>query len=162
MSGVESASKNEYQDIPGGKGDRCVGVTTLPTSCVECLEIWEYSRPRRPVTGMPYLTLPYLTLPYFALWLRRLVTGPFLWRTEFNSRHVHMRYCVFKGALGQNIRRVLRGVSFHYNSISTAYLYFIRPKLYNLNKLLNKALLSHCVRKRRWEFEMEMNYRKWL
>ena len=37
--GVESASKNEYQDIPGGKGGRCIGVTTLPPSCAECLEI---------------------------------------------------------------------------------------------------------------------------
>ena len=26
---------------PGGKGGRCVGVTTLPPSCAECLEIWE-------------------------------------------------------------------------------------------------------------------------
>ena len=33
--------KNEYRVIPGGKGGRCVGVTTLRPSCVECLEIWE-------------------------------------------------------------------------------------------------------------------------
>ena len=33
--------KNEYQDIPGGKGGRYVRVTTLPPSCAECLEIWE-------------------------------------------------------------------------------------------------------------------------
>jgi hypothetical protein len=39
--GVDSASKNEYQDIPGGKDDRCVSVTTLPPSCAECLEILE-------------------------------------------------------------------------------------------------------------------------
>jgi hypothetical protein len=30
--GVDSASKNEYQDTPGGKGGRCVRVTTLPPS----------------------------------------------------------------------------------------------------------------------------------
>ena len=40
VPGVDSASKNEYQDIPGGKGGRCVGVTTLPPSCTECSEIW--------------------------------------------------------------------------------------------------------------------------
>ena len=28
-------------DIPGGKGGRCVEVTTLPPSCVDCQEIWE-------------------------------------------------------------------------------------------------------------------------
>jgi hypothetical protein len=39
--GVDSASKNEYQDIPGGKDGRCVRVTTLPPSCAECLKILE-------------------------------------------------------------------------------------------------------------------------
>ena len=39
-TGVDSDSKNEYQDIPGGKGGRCVRVTTLPPSCAECLVIW--------------------------------------------------------------------------------------------------------------------------
>ena len=55
--GVDSASKNEYQDIPRGKGGRCVRVTTLPPSCAMCLEIWnlnrpEPSRPHRPVIGV--------------------------------------------------------------------------------------------------------------
>ena len=39
--GVDSASKNENQDIPGGKDGRCVRLTTLPPSCAECLEILE-------------------------------------------------------------------------------------------------------------------------
>ena len=39
--GVDLASKNEYQDIPGGKDGRCVRVTTLPPSCAERLEILE-------------------------------------------------------------------------------------------------------------------------
>jgi len=40
---VDSASsRNEYQEyFLGGKGDRCGWLTTLPTSCTECLEIWE-------------------------------------------------------------------------------------------------------------------------
>ena len=25
----------------GGKGSRCVGLTTLPPSCADCLEMWE-------------------------------------------------------------------------------------------------------------------------
>jgi hypothetical protein len=37
--GDDLVSKNEYQDIPGGKDGRCVRVTTLPPSCAECLEI---------------------------------------------------------------------------------------------------------------------------
>ena len=28
-----------------GKGGRCVGLTTLPPSCVDCLEIWEPQPP---------------------------------------------------------------------------------------------------------------------
>ena len=39
--GVDSASKNEYQDIPGGKDGRCLRVKTIPPSCAECLEILE-------------------------------------------------------------------------------------------------------------------------
>ena len=32
----------EYQGIfPVGKRGRCVGQTTLPASCTDCLEIWE-------------------------------------------------------------------------------------------------------------------------
>jgi len=29
----------------GSKGGRCVGLTTVPPSCVECLEIWESQTP---------------------------------------------------------------------------------------------------------------------
>jgi len=41
--GINSASnRNEYQEyFMGGKGGRCVGLTTLPPSCADCLEIWE-------------------------------------------------------------------------------------------------------------------------
>jgi len=40
---VDSASnRNEYQAyFLGGKGSWCVGLTTLPPSCADCLEIWE-------------------------------------------------------------------------------------------------------------------------
>ena len=30
---------------PGGKSGRCVGLTTLPPSCADCLEIWEPQPP---------------------------------------------------------------------------------------------------------------------
>jgi hypothetical protein len=40
---VDSTSnRNEYQDyLLRGKGGLCVGLTSLPPSCVECLVIWE-------------------------------------------------------------------------------------------------------------------------
>src|SRR5215470_17916376 len=31
--------------FPGGKGGRCVGLTTLPPSCADCLKIWEPQPP---------------------------------------------------------------------------------------------------------------------
>jgi len=47
FSVVNSASNgNEYQIyFLGGKGGRCVGLTTLPPSCVDCHEIWEPQLP---------------------------------------------------------------------------------------------------------------------
>jgi hypothetical protein len=46
---VDSASnRNESQEyFLGGKGSRRVGLTTLPPSYVDCLEIW---KPQSPVT----------------------------------------------------------------------------------------------------------------
>jgi len=36
------SNRNEYQVyFLGGKFSQCVGLTTLPLSCVHCLEIWE-------------------------------------------------------------------------------------------------------------------------
>jgi hypothetical protein len=57
--GVDSASnRNEYQEyFLEGKGDRCVGLTTLPTSCADCLELlsWNPQGLSRPVMGLLYL-----------------------------------------------------------------------------------------------------------
>jgi len=45
--GVDSAcNRNEYQVyFLGGKGGRYVGMTTLPPSCSDFLEIWEPETP---------------------------------------------------------------------------------------------------------------------
>jgi len=54
--GVDSASnRNEYQEyFLGGRGGRCVGLTTLPPSGADCLEIWEPQPPGtlRACTGL--------------------------------------------------------------------------------------------------------------
>jgi hypothetical protein len=44
---INSASnKNEYQEyFLGGKGNWCIGLTTLPPSCAHCHEIWEPQPP---------------------------------------------------------------------------------------------------------------------
>jgi hypothetical protein len=44
--GVGSANRNEHQEyLLGGKGGRCVMLTTLPTSCADCIEIWDFQPP---------------------------------------------------------------------------------------------------------------------
>jgi len=45
--GVDSApNRYEYQEyFLGGKGGWCVGLTTLPPSCADCIEIWEPQPP---------------------------------------------------------------------------------------------------------------------
>ena len=62
---VDSASnRNEYQEyFLGGKGGRCVGLTTLPPSCADCLvnlgasTSWNPQGLFRPVMGFLYLFL---------------------------------------------------------------------------------------------------------
>ena len=46
-AGVGSATnRNEYQEyFLSGKGSRYIGLTTLPPSCADCLEIWEPQPP---------------------------------------------------------------------------------------------------------------------
>jgi len=39
---TEMSSRNIF---PGRKGGRCLGLTTLPPSCADCLEIWEPQLP---------------------------------------------------------------------------------------------------------------------
>jgi hypothetical protein len=44
---IDSASnRNEYQEyFQGGKGERSIGLTTLPLSYADCLEIWKPQPP---------------------------------------------------------------------------------------------------------------------
>jgi hypothetical protein len=53
---VDSASnRNEYQEyFLGGKGGRCVGLTMLPPSGADCLDIWE-PQPSGTLTACPGL-----------------------------------------------------------------------------------------------------------
>ena len=46
----------------GGKGGRCLGLTTLPPSRVDCLEIWDFKpmKPLGPVQGR--LTIYYVII----------------------------------------------------------------------------------------------------
>ena len=54
--GVDSLLEKRVSGIfPGVKGGRCIGLTTLPPSCANCLEIWEPQGLSWPVVGLLYL-----------------------------------------------------------------------------------------------------------
>ena len=61
------SNRNEYQEyfLGGVKGDQCIGLTTLPPSCADCLEIWEAQHPgtlwacNRHACGLLYLLLSF-------------------------------------------------------------------------------------------------------
>jgi hypothetical protein len=61
--GIDSASKNEYQDTPGGKDGRCVRLTTYHLHSAksredpEALTYWIPIGLLRPVMGQLYLYL---------------------------------------------------------------------------------------------------------
>jgi hypothetical protein len=38
---TQPVTEMSTRNISWGKGGRCLGLTTLPHSCVDCLEIWE-------------------------------------------------------------------------------------------------------------------------
>ena len=49
--------------FPGGKGGRCLELTTLPPSCADCLEIWGLNllEPSGPVQACNGIALPFTT-----------------------------------------------------------------------------------------------------
>jgi hypothetical protein len=59
VSGVDSSSnRNKYQEyFVGSKGGQCVGLTTLPPSCADLLEVWNPQGLSRPVQGLLYFHL---------------------------------------------------------------------------------------------------------
>jgi len=42
---LRSTQPEYHENFLVGKGGRCVGLTTLPLSCADCLEIWESQAP---------------------------------------------------------------------------------------------------------------------
>jgi hypothetical protein len=41
-----ASNRNEYQEyFLGGMGNQCVGLRILPSSCANCLEMWEPQHP---------------------------------------------------------------------------------------------------------------------
>jgi hypothetical protein len=52
--------KMSTRNIPGGKGGRCLRLTTLPPSRAECHEIWE---PKPPGTSGPHRACNGTTFP---------------------------------------------------------------------------------------------------
>ena len=45
LGSTQPLVKMSTRNIPGGKGVRCLGLSTTPPSCAECNEIWEPKPP---------------------------------------------------------------------------------------------------------------------
>ena len=45
LGSTQPVVKMSIRNIPGGEGGRCMRLTTSPTSCAECHEIWEPKPP---------------------------------------------------------------------------------------------------------------------
>jgi hypothetical protein len=41
LGSTQPLTEMSTRDVSWGKGGRCVGLTTLPHTCADCLEIWE-------------------------------------------------------------------------------------------------------------------------
>jgi hypothetical protein len=55
--------RNEYQVVSWGrKGGQCIGLTTLPPSCDDCLEFWDPQGLLMAVMGLLYLFLLHVLL----------------------------------------------------------------------------------------------------
>jgi len=62
--GVNSDSKRSTRNISGGNKHRqCIGLTTLPSSCANCLEIWK-PQPLGTLTAYPVLYRDCFTLTF--------------------------------------------------------------------------------------------------
>ena len=74
--GRSTSNRNEYQEyFHGGKDGRCVGLTSLPPSCADCVEIWE-PQPRRTLRAFQACNRIALPLPLpFTGYVNMLFTG---------------------------------------------------------------------------------------
>jgi hypothetical protein len=74
--GVDSASnRNEYKEyFLGDKGSQCIGLTTLPPSCADCLEIWEPQPPGtvRACPGLAFLYCAASALIHYNVTLHKI------------------------------------------------------------------------------------------
>jgi hypothetical protein len=109
-SGVDSASKNECQNIPGGKG---VGVATVPPSCAECLEIWQ-PQPTGTLRACPGLYLYLMFCLKHTAWL--------FYRVSAQSRQKDVPadgdfVCDKAAVIGDRVNRTLNFVIFEPNQI---------------------------------------------
>jgi hypothetical protein len=76
--------------FPGGKDGRCTGLTTLPPSCADCLEIWE---PQTPGTLRACPALQWDCLPFtikekdMTYWILRKINLYKSFRSFVQGRH---------------------------------------------------------------------------
>ena len=104
LAALWPSNRNEYQEyFLEGKGGRCVGLTTLPPSCTDCLEIWEPQPPGtlRACPGLSWDCFTWLCPFLYRLFCAKLES--FMNHFEYNETlchvsdvHVAMRVLMFQ------------------------------------------------------------------
>jgi len=65
LGSTQSLTEIEYQEnLLGGRRGRWVGLTTLPPSCADCLEIWK-PQPPGAIRACPSLAITFCTIPCY-------------------------------------------------------------------------------------------------
>ena len=73
-----TVARNEYQGyFLGGKGGRCLRLTTLPPSCDDCLEIWEPQPPGTLRAKISRSAMGFIYSLHFMLIL--ILCGNYMW-----------------------------------------------------------------------------------
>ena len=80
----------------GGKGCRCVGLTSLPHPCADCLEIWETERPG---TLRPVIVLMHCSR-YYAHCLKKMLELASLGSLTRVTSNKHVSHCMSKPQCG--------------------------------------------------------------
>jgi hypothetical protein len=75
LGSTQPLTEMRTRNVSWGKGGRCIGLTILPLSCADCLEIWETQPPGTPgpvqaCNGIA-LPLPY-TYTHLYVWFHKL------------------------------------------------------------------------------------------
>jgi hypothetical protein len=142
--------------LPGGKGGRSVGLTTLPLACADCVEIWESQRPGT------VRACPGLYRDCFSSYLRDVCPCAFI---SAIPAKISWTYFVFLVKYADNpnfdYNRTKMADILHKNPLTV---YYFSPRFVFLSAQADNTVSIHWYRPFSVRYEIEKNqigYRAW-